>query len=209
MKMITEKEFLCGKHDKEVKDLLVGGGIVIFPSENSYGFAANALDAKVVKKIHDTKKEPYDKPIGLIIDKAEKIEWFSVMNKKSKKLLGAKLSGPLSVVYEVKKDKVSQTPFTCNGFVGARIPLRESLVKMCSLVDFPLTAPSANIHGEPAIFDSKKIKEVFGKEDFLLIDAGKLDETQKPSTYYCTREDKILRQGQVTLDEINRVLRKK
>ena len=208
MRQIAEEEFLSGKHDAEIRDLLAAGGIVVFPSENSYGFAGNALDHKVAKRIHDAKKEPHDKPLGLITDSVSKVEAFLEIGWKGRMLLEARLSGPLTVLFREKKGAIARIPCSTNGLVGVRIPQKKSLVHLCSLVAFPLTAPSANIHGKPAIYDSEEVKRAFGKEDFVLIDAGKLDEAQMPSTYYNLEEGKVLRQGKVTLEEIGRVFGK-
>jgi L-threonylcarbamoyladenylate synthase len=197
-----EEEFLSGKKDSEVRDFLEQGGIVVFPSENSYGFAGNALDGKVCEKIHSVKKEPQNKPLGLIVDSVGKAERTVEFAERGKALLEKKFSGPLTVLFRTKGD----FPFTPNGMAGVRIPQRESLLKLCSLADFPLTAPSANVHEEPAIFDSEKVWEKFGKEDFLLIDAGRLDEKELPSTYYNFETGEVLRAGKVTLEEIKEFL---
>lgn len=196
---IMEKEFLSGKRDSEIKEAFQNGKIIIFPSESSYGLAANCLDAKAVKKIHETKKEPFDKPIGLVTDSVEKIKEIAETNENGEKLLNTKLSGQLTVLFREK----TKTPCSSNGFIGARIPENKSLLRLCSLVSFPLTATSANISGETPIFSPEKIKKVFGKEDFIFINAGQLKEN-KPSTYYNSITGEILREGKVKLEEIKK-----
>ncbi len=201
MQVISEKEFLSGKKDSKIKEFLEGNGIVIFPSESSYGLAGNALSKEVCEKIHSVKIEGEEKPIGVITDKFEKIKYFLEINKKGRRLLETIFSSPLTILFCTKK----KVPCTSNDFVGVRIPLNNTALKLCSLVGFPLTAPSANIHGSKAIFFSEKVLEVFRKEDFLLIDAGKLKETL-PSTYYNFETREILREGKITKKEIEKVL---
>jgi L-threonylcarbamoyladenylate synthase len=203
LQIITEEEFISGVKDTEVQNWLLNGGIVIFPSENSYGFAGNALSERVCDRIHFVKKEDSDKPIGLITDSVEKIQDLVDFEKQGKVLLEKVFSGPLTILFRTKKS----FPFSLNGFAGIRIPQRKSLLHLCSLVDFPLTAPSANIHGESAIYNSEKMKEIFGLENFLLIDAGQLDENALPSTYYNFETKEIIREGKVKLEEIKEFLK--
>ncbi|MFA5357781.1 MAG: L-threonylcarbamoyladenylate synthase [archaeon] len=200
---IMEKEFLSGKKDLEIKKALETGEVVIFPSESSYGFGANCLNESAVKKIHETKKESFDKPIGLVTDSSKKIENIVEMGEAGKKLLSVKFSGQLTILLREK----AKSPCSSNELIGVRIPSNKSLLRLCSLVSFPLTATSANINGEAPIFSPKKIKEIFGGEDFIFINAGTLKEN-KPSTYYNSATGEILREGKVTLKEIKKVLEK-
>jgi L-threonylcarbamoyladenylate synthase len=202
MEIIKEKEFLSGKFDDKVKNFLESNGIIIFPSESSYGFAGNALNEKVCEKIHSVKKEEKTKPIGVITNTYEKTTDFLEINEKGKKLLEKRFSSPITILFQIKK----KTPCTSNEFAGIRIPLNNTALKLCSLVDFPLTAPSANIHNCPAIYDSKEIQKTFGKEKFILINAGVL-EVRAPSTYYDFENKKILRAGDISLKEIEKVLK--
>jgi L-threonylcarbamoyladenylate synthase len=202
---IKEKEFLSGKMDLEIRRALENGAIIIFPSESSYGFGANCLNEGAVKKIHETKKESFDKPIGLVTDDVKKASPLFEIGQKEKRLLEAGLSGPLTILLKEKK----KMPCSSNGTVGIRIPLNKTLFKLCSLAKFPLTATSANIHGEEATFSPEKIIDTFGTEkDFIFINAGKLVEN-KPSTYYDPATGKVLREGKVKLEEIKKALNKK
>ncbi|MCX6800978.1 MAG: L-threonylcarbamoyladenylate synthase [Candidatus Diapherotrites archaeon] len=202
---IKEKEFLSGKMDSKIRKALENGAIIIFPSESSYGFGANCLNEKAVKKIHETKKESFDKPIGLVTDDVKKAGPLFEIGQKEKKLLEARLSGPLTILLKEKK----KMPCSSNGTVGIRIPINKTLLRLCSLAKFPLTATSANIHGEEATFLPEKIMGAFSAEkDFIFINAGKLEEN-KPSTYYDPTNGKILREGKVKLEEIKGALSKK
>ena len=87
-----------------------------------------------------------------------------------------------------------------------RIPLNKTALKLCEVFEFPLTAPSANLHNEPAIYSAEQILSVFGKKDFVFINAGEL-ETRAPSTYYHLEENRILRAGEISLHDIEKVIK--
>ena len=160
---ISEKEFLTGKHDTLIINKLAKDDLIIFPSESSYGIAGCANSATVCKKIHSAKKEDLDKPIGLIVDSVHKVEDHLEMGSAGKTLLQTKFGTPLTILFKKKID----CPCTTNDFIGVRIPLNKTALKLCSFHEFPLTAPSANLHGNPAIFSQKEIKKYFGKTDFI------------------------------------------
>ncbi len=198
---ISEKDFLKGKYNTLIIDELAKNNLIIFPSESSYGFAGNALNKTVCDKIHSVNKEKKNKPIGIMIDCCEKIEQLVQLNK-DKNLLERKFSYPLTILFRTKK----QLPCTSNEFIGIRIPLNKTALQLCSLSDFPLTAPSANIHGNPTIFSPKEITKTFGKNNFVFINGGEL-EINAPSTYYHIEENKILRAGEISLQEIEKALK--
>ena len=98
MKIIPVKEFVSGAHDNFIQSELLKGNIVIFPSESSYGLAGNALSEEVVRKIHEVKKEPHDKPIGIITDTYLKVENIVNLGKNGKKLL-TKFNRTLTILF--------------------------------------------------------------------------------------------------------------
>ncbi len=201
MKIIKEKDFLGGTQDSFIKQKLNENQIIIFPSESSYGLAGNALSEIVIEKIHEMKKENSEKSVGVIINSLKKIESVVELTEKIEKFFQTNFSGAITILLKIKTNAACSK----NGLIGVRIPGNKTALKLCSLVDYPLTATSANIHNEKPIFRSKKIEEVFGKEDCIFVDSGNLKE-QSPSTYYSYSSKKILRGGKVSLKEIESAL---
>ena len=199
---ISEKEFLSGKHDTLILNELAKDNLVIFPSESAYGFAGHANKTTVCEKIHKAKKEEHTKPVGLIVDDARKIEDHLYFGEKGKELLKNKFNAPLTVLFKKKTNH----PSTSNNYLGIRIPLNKTALKLCSFCDHALTATSANLHGNPAIYSPNEIKKYFGKTDFVFINGGEL-KTKAPSTYYHFEEGTILRAGEISLTEIEKVLK--
>lgn len=196
---ITEKDFKSEKLDSFVKEELEKGSLFVFASESSYGFFGNALSEEVVKKIHKIKKEEMNKPVGIITDDVKKVSFLEI-DSKGKKLLEKDFGAPLTILFK------GECPCSSNSLVGVRIPKNKLMNKLCSLVKFPLTAPSANVHGEKPIFDDKKIVECFENEKIIFINSGKLEENES-STYYDFENEKVLREGKITLKKINNFLR--
>lgn len=199
---ISEKDFLSGKYDTLILNELSKDNLIIFPSESSYGFAGCARSEKVKKKIHRVKKEDYSKPLGVIAGSSEIVEDLLHIDENGKKLLEQKFSTPLTILFKKKVD----LPCTTNKYVGVRIPLNKTALKLCQLHPNPLTSASATICGKPASFSPTEIKKYFKDHDFVFINAGEL-KTRAPSTCYHFEEDRIIRAGEIPLQEIQKVLK--
>ncbi len=198
---ITKKDFLDAKFDDFIKKELENGNVIIFPSESCYGLAANATNQKAIRKIHQIKNEDKKKSIGIITDNLDKIKKFVKIDKNGKKLL-TNTKKPITVLFQTK----IKMPVSNNNFLGVRIPINKEALKLCSLVNFPLTATSANLHSKPSIYCSKEIKKIFNETKFIFIDAKKLKITP-PSTYYNYKTCEIIRAGEISIKQIRNIMK--
>jgi len=182
--------------------VLKAGGVIIFPTETSYGIGADALNKKAVSKVHALKQQPESKEIGVIVSSLEQIKKVSEWNSEAERLARKFFPGPLTVI--VKEKSIVPANLTKRG-IAFRIPSNKFAMELCKAFGKPITATSANIHGKKPIFDSKEAaKEFSGKAD-LVVDAGKLPKN-KASTVYCTLSHKVLRKGKIKEKEIEKVL---
>ncbi|MDD5163882.1 MAG: L-threonylcarbamoyladenylate synthase [Candidatus ainarchaeum sp.] len=180
------------------------GKVIIFPTETSYGIGADALNEKAVEKVHKAKKQPNSKPISVIIADLKQAGKIVKLNNETRVLAKKFFPGPLTIIAPEKKVPKNLAK---NG-IAFRVPANKFARELCRAFGKPITATSANLHGEPAIFDSKELIEKFSDGVDLIIDAGMLPQ-KKASTIYCTINHKILREGKITKKEIEKALEKK
>ncbi len=174
------------------------GGIIIYPTETSYGIGADATNARTVKKINRIKTRK-GKFIPIIVSDMKMAEKYIILNNDIKKLIKKFMPGPLTLVVK----KRMKTKKLLGGF---RISSNKTAVNLARKLGKPITATSANISGNKPIYKISEIKKTFmGKVD-LIIDAGSLPK-RKPSTVYDSYNKKILRQGKIKLKEINKCLK--
>lgn len=173
------------------------GGVIIYPSETSYGFTCDATNKKPIDRIYSLKGRESVKPfIVLMKDIEQAREYLRIPDK------AAKLSalGGLSIIVRNKslgyfKDKVA-----------FRIPAAHPVsMKLLEHSQIPLVTTSANLSGQPPIYKIGRIESEFsGKVDFIL-NAGNLPESPL-TTVYEPSSGKIIRQGAVTMADINNCL---
>jgi len=132
-------------------------------------------------------------------------EKYGVINENAKRLVKKFMPGPLTLIVKRKKN----FPRLTNKDFAFRISSCKVAHEIAKLAKVPITATSANLHGKPSIYSSKKvIKQFKGKVDIIL-DAGNLKRT-KPSTIVDVRKKvKLVRSGPIPFTKILNFLNEK
>jgi len=185
---------------KEAAAILKLGGIVVFPTETSYGIAADALNESAVNKVHDAKKQSHDKPISVIVADEKQLDTIAEVNAEAVKLMKKFMPGALTLI--VEKKPIVPNALTQNE-IAFRISSNRFAHALAKKFGGAITATSANIHGEPAIFSGKDAASVFSNSVDLVIDAGILP-LAKASTIYCVVRHELLREGEIKKDKIEK-----
>ena len=193
---------------EEASELIKQGKIVIFPTETVYGIGTNGLNGNAVKRLYEVKQRPLNKPISLLISNMEMVDLIAKdITETEYKIMKNFFPGPLTIILK-KKDIVPDIVTAGQDTVGVRMPRGEVARKLVELAGVPIAAPSANISGEPSGTNLQEIMKHFdGKVDYC-IDGGN-SELGLASTIVkvIDGEPIILRQGSITLEQINKILK--
>jgi L-threonylcarbamoyladenylate synthase len=190
---------------RKIAKEILNGKIIVYPTETCYGLGGNALDRKVVEKIYEIKKEPTKSNILVIVPSLKIAEKYGIMNENAKRLVKKFMPGPLTLIVKRKKN----FPKLTNKDFVFRISCCKVAHEIAKLAKVPITATSANLHGKPSIYSSKKvIKQFKGKVDIIL-DAGNLKGT-RPSTIVDVRKEiKLVREGPIPFTKIFKFSKRK
>ena len=190
---------------EKAAELIKQGKIVIFPTETVYGIGANGLDEQAVKKLYNIKQRPLNKPISLLVSNMEMVDLIAKdITETEYKIMEKFFPGPLTIILK-KKSIVSDIVTSGQETVGVRMPSGETARKLVEFAGVPIAAPSANITGDPSGTNLQEIKRHFeGKADYF-IDGGDC-ELGVSSTIVQAIDGKIkiLRQGSITLEQIEK-----
>ena len=185
------------------------GGIVIFPTETVYGIGTNGLDKEAIKRLYEVKQRPLNKPISLLVNNIEMVNQVAKnISKLEYKIMQNFFPGPLTIILE-KKDIVPDILTANTNTVGIRMPSGEIARKLIEYAGVPIATPSANISGKPSGTNIKDIQKDFeGKVDYF-IDNGE-SKLGIPSTIIrvINNEVHILRQGSISMEQINAIYHK-
>lgn len=191
---------------EQAAEFIRNGKIVVFPTETVYGIGTNALDEQAVKRLYEVKKRPLNKPISLLVSNKEMVNLIAKdITDVEYKIMEKFFPGPLTIILK-KKDIVPDIATAGKDTVGVRMPSGEIARKLVEIAGVPIAAPSANITGEPSGTNLQEIKSHFeGTVDYF-IDGGD-SELGVSSTIVQVVDGKIqiLRQGHITLENINQI----
>jgi len=192
-------------HEKtieEAKKRLLGGQLVIFPTETVYGIGGNAINENAIKLIYQVKKRPFDNPIICHFANISEIEKDFILQEKDYELANTFWPGPLTLILEKNKEsKITPLLSNSQNLVGCRIPNNEIAINLLSKIDFPIAAPSANIATKTSVTSIKDLDNNLKKNFY--IDGGASVLGLESTVIKTTKEGcKILRLGSLTIEEI-------
>ena len=150
-------------------EALRAGKLIIYPTDTIYGLGCDATNETAVEKVYALKKRPRDMPLSVLVSDFEMLQKYADVSTEQMKLLEEKLPGPFTFILKPKKD----LPVS-DGNVGFRMIKNRLVNQIVKKFGRPVTATSANIHGEPAGTTIKELKAVFGTYIKLYISGGKL-----------------------------------
>ncbi|HMV25539.1 MAG TPA: L-threonylcarbamoyladenylate synthase [bacterium] len=186
--------------------ILQKGGLVALPTETVYGLAANAMDAKAVRRIFKAKGRPSDNPLIVhIADRRMLSTLVDTIPEHARLLMRHFWPGPLTLVLR-HNGTLPLTVTAGLSTVAVRLPGLALTRKIIRLSGVPLAAPSANRSGRPSPTQSEHVlHDLDGRIEAVIeggiarvgIESTVVDVTGKIPV--------ILRPGHITIEDIRRV----
>ena len=183
-------------------DILLAGGLVVFPTETVYGLGGNGLNADAAKSIYAAKGRPSDNPLIIHVAAPEDAERYAHTNSLYYKLAEAFMPGPLTVILP-KKENVPSSVTGGLDSVAVRCPAHPVAHRLIELAGIPVAAPSANLSGKPSPTCADDVAlDLDGRVDMIL-DGGDC-EIGLESTIVKIEDDGVilLRPGGITYDAL-------
>ena len=177
-----------------VVDCLKQGGVIIYPTDTTYGLGCDIFNRKGVKKIYQIKQRDPRKPFSFICADLSDVANYAQVSNFAFKTMKRNLPGPYTFVLEATRI-VPDLLTTKQKTVGIRIPQNLIALAIVRELGHPLVTTSANVSGETTLTDPAMINDLMGKTVDMVIDGGVL--LGDPSTVIGLIDDQveILRQG--------------
>ena len=188
--------------DTAVK-ILKAGGVVVYPTETSYGIGCDATQKKAVARIFKIKKRSPQKSVTIIVSSFRMARNYIVFDKLSWALAKKYWPGPLTIVLPKNKKKIYTDLTGKNWDFGVRISPQAIALAIVKKLSKPLISTSANISGKSPTYRISEILKQFKNKKYqpdLILDAGKLP--KKLTSTVILVEDgkiKILRKGPIKI----------
>ncbi|MDO4690010.1 MAG: L-threonylcarbamoyladenylate synthase [Fusobacterium sp.] len=212
MKLKIEKklEFIGGETKDLLKEKILDGGLIIYPTDTVYGLGAIITNHIALENIYKVKTRNFSSPLIALISSVDKIDKIAYLSDKEK-ILVKKLAkkfwpGALTIILK-KKDIVPDIMVSNGNTVGIRIPNLKLALDIIDLAGGILATTSANISGEASPRSYEELSEIIKDRVDILVDGGNCKIGEVSTIIDLTgKVPKVLRQGAISLDEIEKTI---
>ena len=156
---------------RHVVDSLKQGGVVIYPTDTTYGLGCDIFNRKGIKKIYQIKQRDPRKPFSFICSDLAEVANYAQVSNFAFRILKRHLPGPYTFILEATKI-VPESLTTRQKTVGIRIPDNDISRMIVKELGHPLVTTSANISGEDAIQDPEIIDGNMERMVDMVVDGG-------------------------------------
>jgi len=186
-----------------ITDILSENKVLAFPTETVYGLGGNAFSKEVTDRIYLIKQRPTNKPFPLLIS----VKWLKKLclwdDQRIDNLIEAFWPGPLTLVLKSNPDLPKHLKNN-SGTLAVRYSSSSVVQSLIELGECPLIGTSANKSGFPACKSADEVTSLLKDDVDFVIDGYSRSENLSSTIVHCLTEPfKILRQGAITLKELN------
>ena len=208
----TPKVMYCkiSQDPAEVIPYLNEGRLIAFPTDTSYGLAANALRGFALQRVRNLKRRPADKPFSVFM--AERL-WpeFLLLTDPERQFITKLTNQPVTILVKPVPDL---SHLAQDGLLALRMIDHPLMRELASLSPVPLTATSANPAGKSPALSPKQIQAYFpGRVDdttydlslAAILDAGTLPDSPPSTIVYLEPKNntiEIIRPGKISVEQI-------
>ena len=192
---------------EEIASILLGDGVMAYPTETFYGLGAAGLSARAVSKIYKLKGRDPGKPLSLMASDLDMVREIAGEPTPAFLALAEEFwPGSLTLVLKAA-DMLPAFLKGPGGSVAVRIPPVAWIRRLAHELSQPLTATSANLSGGRETSDAAAVTAVFEGKIDLVIDGG-MTPGGAPSTIVDLTgpEPRVLRQGVIPEAKVRAVL---
>lgn len=184
---------------KKAAEVIINGGIVIFPTDTAFGIGCRIDDEDAVSRLFEIRNRPKNKATPVLVASIEMAQEYllSIPRDVVENLMKKYWPGGLTIVLPCKENKVPALVRGGGSALGVRIPNHSVTLETIKQVGVPILGPSANLAGEKTPYNTRDIdKRLMEKVDYVV--NGETTMKNVSTVIDCTSKPwKIIRQGAV------------
>lgn len=189
---------------EKIKENLLNGGIIAFPTDTVFGLGC-VINKEAINKIYEAKGRSFDKPLPMMCNGLEMIENVAYVNDDAKKIIKKFVPGALTLIFN-KKDCVEDYVTNGKQTIGIRVPDDKWILNLITELKQPLLVTSANISDTGSLIKWEDVYKQLNEKINGIVCEDATGETSS-TIIDVTKDIKVLRQGPISLEEIEEVLK--
>ena len=190
---------------KKLAKILKNDGVISVPTDTVFGICARINSKIAHDKLVTVKNRPIKKSFPVMCANEEQIKSIAIVNDVAEKLIKSFMPGPITLV--LKKNK-NLPEYITNGndTIAVRMATSEAIEKLILELNSPIFMTSANQSGKPTCSSLDEIEKACPNLDGMM--EGNVIFSKGSTIIDCsTNEIKILREGPITMEKINEILK--
>lgn len=189
---------------EKLVEILKLDGVISVPTDTVFGICASIKSKIAHNKLMTIKNRPAEKSFPIMCADEEQIKSIATVNDVAEKLIKALMPGPITLV--LKRNK-SLPAYITHGqdTIAVRMATSETIKEIITKLKSPIFMTSANQSGEPTCTNLDEIEKSCPNLDGML--EGKVTFSKASTIIDCSTDKiNILREGPITLEQINKIL---
>jgi tRNA threonylcarbamoyl adenosine modification protein (Sua5/YciO/YrdC/YwlC family) len=179
----------------QVVEALRHGAVICYPTDTVYGIGCDIYNQKAVKRVHQLKRRPNDKPFSFMCSSLKDVSTYCHISNSAYRLMKKNLPGPYTFVLTTMKI-VPKIMTSKQKTVGIRVPDNAICRALIEALGNPIITTSASLEeqGLP-MAEAYELEEKLGGLVDIIIDGGPV--YPEPSSVISLIGDtpEIIRQG--------------
>lgn len=189
---------------KEVIDILKKDGVISVPTDTVYGLCARISSVIAYNNLMMVKNRPSTKRFPIMCANEEQIKDIAIVDEKAEKIIKAFMPGPITLILR-KKAELPEYINNGGDTIAIRMATSNILKEIILALGTPVFMTSANQSGKEVCTSLDEIEIQCPKLNGML--DGKVTFGKSSTIIDCSLSDiKILREGPITLQQIEEVL---
>ncbi|SEM37925.1 tRNA threonylcarbamoyl adenosine modification protein, Sua5/YciO/YrdC/YwlC family [Syntrophus gentianae] len=185
---------------KKVSEVLLDGGIVIYPTDTVYGLGCSLFNKRGIEKIYEIKRRNKKQPLSFICADLKDISRYAQVTDFAYKTMKRYLPGPYTFILQASR-LVPKIILPKRQTTGIRIPDNRICMAMVAELGQPIISTSVKADDDTYLNDPEEIEKLFKHRVDVIVN-GDIPSSE-PSTVISLIDDyvEILRVGKGDVSE--------
>jgi len=157
----------------QVAEALKHGAVICYPTDTMYGIGCDIFNQKAVKRIHQLKRRPNDKPFSFMCSNLKDVSQYCYLSNEAYRLMKKSLPGPYTFVLTTMKI-VPKIMTSKQKTVGIRVPDNTICRDLVTALGNPILTTSASLNEDdfPLASEAYELEERLNGQVDIIIDGG-------------------------------------
>ena len=195
----TDPQRLRGRYIKRAAEVLRDGGIIVYPTDTTYGLGCDITNKEAIERIRRIKGRSPKKPMSFVCADLSNISVYAQVSNFAYRVLKRSLPGAYTFVLPATREtpRVLQTK---QKTVGLRVPDHPVPLALVQELGNPILSTSANYSEQEVLTDPQQLEDTLGKSVDLILECGQLPILPSSIISLIGDQIEILREGKGDLD---------